>query len=64
MPRYKKIELEMTPLLLKKVLEYVKENNSIQDIETVVANFIELSKCDDLLTIEEYDLVTRKSSAI
>lgn len=64
MARYKKIEIEMTPLLLKKVLEYVKENNTIQDIETVVANFIELSRADDLLTIEEFDLVTRKSSSM
>ena len=61
MGKYKRIEIELTPMLLKKVLEHVKTATP-QDIETIIANFIELSCCDDTLTIEEFDLVTKKST--
>jgi hypothetical protein len=60
MGKYKRVELEMTPHLLKKVLEWAKTSTP-EDIETAISNFIELSKSDDTLTIEEFDLVTSKS---
>ena len=65
MARYRKIEIELSPHLLKKTLEFVKAPTTSQDdIEWIVNNFIELSKCDELLTIEEFDLVTKKPTSM
>lgn len=60
MGKYKRVEIEMTTHLLRKVLEWARTSTP-EDVEIIVANFIELSKCDDTLTIEEFDLVTSKS---
>jgi hypothetical protein len=61
MGKYKRIEIELTPMLLKKVLEHVKDATP-QDIETIIANFIDLSYCDHTLTLEDFELVTKKST--
>lgn len=61
MARYKKPEIELSPHLLHKLLEHVKRPDvSLEDAKTIVANLTELSKCDEMLTLEEFDLAIQK----
>lgn len=61
MGRYKKPEIEMSPQLIHKLFEYVKRPEvTFEDIKNVVHNLTELSKCDEMLTLEEFDLAIQK----
>lgn len=65
MKRYKKPEIEMSPQLIYKLFEYVKRPEAtMDDIKTIVNNLTELSKCDEMLTIEEFELAVQKPMGI
>lgn len=65
MARYKKPEIEMSPQLIHKLFEHVKRPDvTLEDVKTIVYNLTELSKCDEMLTLEEFDLATQKSSGM
>jgi len=59
--KYKKHEIEMSPHLMKKLFEFVKApTTEPTDIPWIVSNLVELSKCDETLTLDEYEMVVRK----
>lgn len=61
MGRYKKPEIEISPQLIHKLFEHVKRPEvTFEDIKNVVYNLTELSKCDEMLTLEEFDLAIQK----
>lgn len=65
MKRYYKCEIEMSPHLLKKLFEFVKDPKiTAMDFHWIVDNLIELGKCDELLTLDEFELATRKPGIV
>ena len=61
MHKYKKPEIELTPHLLQKLFEYVKQDTTtMADIAGVMTNLTWLSKCDEVLSLEEFDLAIQK----
>ena len=60
-PRYKTYEIELSPKLLEKLFEYVRANPTL-DCKYIIDNLIHLSKCDDTLTMDEYDMIITKSA--
>ena len=65
MGRYKKPEIELSPQLLHKLFEHVKRPDvSLEDAKQFVANITELSKCDEMLTLEEFEMITQKSAVM
>lgn len=61
MHKYKKPEIELTPHLLQKLFEYVKQSTTTaEDIAGVMTNLNWLSKCDEVLGLEEFDLAIQK----
>lgn len=61
MQKYKTYELELSPILLKKLFEFVKSPAvTPEDFHWITKNLIELSACDDTLTLDEYELITTK----
>lgn len=59
MGKYKQYEIEISPRLLYKLFEYVKANPT-EDCEYIVENLKWLSKCDETLTLDEYEMAIRK----
>lgn len=65
MARYMKVEIEMSPHLVKKLFEHVKSPQVTEgDIPWMVSNLIELSKCDEMLTLDEFEMITKKSGMV
>lgn len=65
MGRYKKPEIEISPQLLHKLFEHTKRPDvSMDDIKQMVGTITELSKCDEMLTLEEFELITNKSTVM
>ncbi len=60
MGKWKRCEIEVTPALMKKLLEYAKTATP-ENIELIVENLTHLCKSDDTLTTEEYDHIITKS---
>lgn len=61
MHKYKKPEIELSPHLLQKLFEYIKQDSTpASDIAGVMANLNWLSKCDEVLTLEEFELAIQK----
>jgi hypothetical protein len=59
--KYKTYEIELSPALLKKLFEFVKSTAITQeDFHWITQNLIELSYCDDTLTMDEYELAIKK----
>lgn len=58
---YKFIEIEVSPKLLKKLLEHSKDPKVTQDhINYIIDNLTYLSKHDECLTLDEFDVITEK----
>lgn len=61
MAKYKKPEIELSPHLLKKLFEHVKSAAVTEaDISWMIDNLVYLSKCDEMLTLEEFDIIVKK----
>jgi hypothetical protein len=60
MSKWKRCEIELTPALMKKLLEYAK-TAAPENIDLIVENLTHLSKSDDTLTIEEYEVIITKN---
>jgi hypothetical protein len=59
MNKWKRCEIELTPVLLQKLFEYSKTATP-EAINVVMENLKTLSKSDETLTIEEYDHIIKK----
>jgi hypothetical protein len=58
---YKFVEIEVSPKLMKKLLEHVKDPKVTQDhINYMMENLMWLSKHDECLTLDEYEVITEK----
>lgn len=58
---YKFVEIEVSPKLMKKLLEHVKDPKVTQDhINYMIDNLLWLSKHDECLTLDEYEVITEK----
>lgn len=65
MAKYKKNEIELSEHLLHKLFEFVKTPTiEISDFTWIISNIVELSKCDEMLTLDEFDKITRKPISI
>lgn len=65
MARYMKVEIEMSPHLVKKLFEHVKTPQVTEgDIPWMVSNLIELSKCDEMLTLDEFEMIIKKPGMV
>lgn len=65
MAKYKKHEIELSPQLLKKLFELVKDSKIVTgDFIWIIDNIVELSKCDEMLTLDEYELIIRKPTVV
>ncbi len=63
MGKYKRYEIELTPKLLKRLMEYSRmPTTTVEELDKIVENLCELSKGDETLTIEEFDHITGKKS--
>lgn len=61
MSKYKRMEIEVTPQLMKKLFEFVKESTTTSaDFDWIVNNLAWMSKDVDPLTIEEYEHIIKK----
>lgn len=61
MSKYKRMEIEVTPQLMKKLFEFVKDPKiTPADFDWLVNNLAWMSKDIDPLTIEEYEHITKK----
>lgn len=61
MSKYKRMEIEATPQLMKKLFEFVKTPAvTAADFDWIVNNLAWMSKDIDPLTIEEYDHIVKK----
>jgi hypothetical protein len=59
--KYKKCEIEVSPHLLKKLFEWVREPTvQATDLHWVMTNIINLSSCDELLTLDEFEMIIKK----
>ena len=61
MSKYKRMEIEVTPQLMKKLFEFVKDPKiTAADFDWLVNNLAWMSKDIDPLTIEEFEHITKK----
>lgn len=61
MSKYKRMEIEVTPQLMKKLFEFVKTPAvTPADFDWIVNNLAWMSKDIDPLTIEEYEHIVKK----
>jgi len=61
MSKYKRMEIELTPQLMKKLFEFVKDPKiTATDFDWLVNNLAWMSKDVDPLTIEEFEHITKK----
>lgn len=61
MGKYHKCEIELSPMLLRKLFEYVKDPKcQVSDFGWMIDNIKELGRCDELLTLDEFDLIITK----
>lgn len=65
MTKWKRVEIELTPALVKKLFEHVKATQAgPEELDNIIHNLHWLSKSDETLTIEEYDQIIKKSSSM
>jgi hypothetical protein len=65
MAKWKRHEIELTPVLLKKLFEHVKAQAvGPEDLDNIISNLYWLSKSDETLTIEEFDQIIKKSTVV
>lgn len=65
MSKYKKCEIEVSPHLLKKLFEFVRDPKfQPTDMNWLIANIIEINMCDELLTLDEFEMITRKPTTV
>lgn len=65
MAKYKRMEIEVTPQLMKKLFEFIK-NPAIteSDFDWLVNNLAWMSDEVEPLTIEEFEHITKKPTVI
>ena len=59
MAKYKQHEIELSPRLMLKLIDLIKSKPA-DDYSFVVDNLVELSKDDQRLSLDEYELIIRK----
>jgi hypothetical protein len=65
MSKYKRMEIELTPQLMKKLFEFVKDPKiTATDFDWLVNNLAWMSKDVDPLTIEEFEHITKKPTVV
>ncbi len=65
MSKYKRMEIEVTPQLMKKLFEFVKDPAiTAGDFDWLVNNLAWMSKDIDPLTVEEFEHITKKPTVI
>lgn len=65
MGKYKRMEIEVTPQLMKKLFEFVKSPAITEaDYDWIVNNLAWMSKDTDPLTIEEFEHITKKPTVV
>lgn len=65
MGKLKRHEIELTPKLMKRLLEYVRTPGvPVEELDTIVDNLSMLSKSFDPVTIEEYEMIVKKPTAV
>lgn len=65
MGKLKRHEIELTPKLLKRLLEYVRSPNvGVEELDTIIDNLCQLTKSFDPITVEEYDMIVKKPTAV
>lgn len=65
MGKWKRCELIVTPTLLKKLFEYVKDPQvTLTEVDNIIENLVYLGKSGDTLTLEEYDHAVKKSTVV
>ena len=58
---YKFIEIEVSPKLLKRLLEHTKKAEVTQEhIDYIIDNLTYLSRHDECLTLDEFEVITEK----
>jgi transposase len=58
---YKFIEIEVSPKLMRKLLEHTKDPKVTQEhINYILDNLLWLSKHDECLTLDEFEVITEK----
>ena len=62
---YRFVEIEVSPKLMRKLLEHVKEPSITQDhINYIMDNLLRLTKHDECLTLDEFEVITEKPMAM
>ena len=65
MSKYKRMEIEVTPQLMKKLFEFVKDPAITPgDFDWLVNNLAWMSKDVDPLTVEEFEHITKKPTVV
>lgn len=57
--KYKTYEFELSPKLLAKLFDFIRANPG-EDYQYIINNLIELSHCDDTLTLDEFEMIITK----
>lgn len=65
MTKLKRHEIELTPKLLKRLLEHVRNPNvGVEELDSIIENLCVLTKSFDPITVEEFDLIIKKPMAV
>lgn len=65
MAKLKRHEIELTPKLLKRLFEYVRMPSvGAEELDSIVSNLSMLTKSFDPVTVEEFDLIVTKPTAV
>jgi len=65
MGSYRKQCIELSPQLMKKLFEFVKAQTvTPADFDWIVNNLAWMSKGDVLLTVEEFEQITKKPTVV
>lgn len=59
MSKHKQYEIELSPRLLSRLFDHVKANPG-EDHQYIIENLKWLSKCDEMLTLDELELAIKK----
>jgi hypothetical protein len=61
MAKYKIYEIELSPRLLHKLFEHVRKPETTEEhIGYIIENLKDLSKTDELLTLDQFELIIQK----
>jgi hypothetical protein len=61
--KYRTYEFELSPRLLAKLFDFVRTNPN-EDYQYIIDNLCELSRCDDTLTLDEFEIIVTKPTSM